>query len=104
MIKNKLFILVAISLASISVSSGQVTTDQNNSYANAVKIAKTSETELAKSIGSYYAGSWIEEDSKGGYQYIVASTGLLPKSSDMQTTYRKAKYSLTQLNNAQKVS
>lgn len=77
-----------------------LTSDQLSQYLAVERLAAGHREALAKSLGTHYAGSWIERRANGEHVFVMATTSASPKGAPTGVAVRKARYSLAQLNAA----
>jgi len=74
-----------------------MTTAQLSQY---LKVERLAASELAKTQGEHYAGSWIERTKSGDYRLVMASTAPRAKGVPSGVAVRSARHSLETLNAA----
>ncbi|HEX5755507.1 MAG TPA: S1 family peptidase [Arenimonas sp.] len=75
-----------------------MTPAQLSQYLKVERLAARQRTSLAETLGTHYAGSWIERKANGDHAFVVATTSPAAKGIPSGVVVRNARYSLAQLN------
>jgi streptogrisin C len=69
-------------------------------YLRTERIADQQQKALEQQQGRNFAGSWIERNADGSFQFVVASTTFAPQASPAGVEIRQARHSLASLDTA----
>ena len=75
-----------------------MTPAQLSQYLTVERLASLQQHALAKAQGEHFAGSWIERQANGDYEFVMATTSPSTKGVPAGVAVRKARHSLAHLN------
>ncbi|MBW8811197.1 MAG: hypothetical protein JF591_20800 [Lysobacter sp.] len=67
------------------------------------RVATTQESTLRRTLGSGYAGSWVERNDDGSYRVVAATSGAHKNLAVAGVELRHVRHSLKQLNDSRAV-